>query len=62
MEQFLAKQCVNKTITGRPAGGGEPLFGRVREVSGGVLTLELEQDGRLTFVAVDKIFSVAELG
>ena len=62
MEQFLAKQCVNKTITVRPAGGGEPLFGRVREVSGGVLTLELEQDGRLTFVAVDKIFSVAELG
>lgn len=60
MEQFLAKRCVNKTITVRPAGGGEPLFGRVREVSGGVLTLE--QDGRLTFVAVDKIFSVAELG
>ena len=60
MEEFLAKQCLNKTITVRPAGGGEPLYGRVREVRGGVLTLE--QDGRPTFVAVDKIFSVAELG
>ncbi|MBI4413187.1 MAG: hypothetical protein HY576_02310 [candidate division NC10 bacterium] len=60
MQEFLAKQCLNKAITVRPAGGGDSLSGRVRGVSGGVLTLE--QDGCLTFVAVDKIFSVAELG
>ncbi|MCZ6778877.1 MAG: MM0924 family protein [Acidobacteriota bacterium] len=57
MNEVLSKM-LNQEVEIRCTSSGESLRGRIKTCGAGILTLE--SDGRMTYIAVDKIISMSQ--